>query len=264
LNLLKPIAGLEKLLLVAFIIRFIAILISAGFVLVAWSFWSQYYDGEFAEMTGMRVTEMQQYLSYLNLGSFLLLTFIYAFWVYRAYQNLERVQLKGMTYSAQTAALWVAGLALIYWLPSYNFWMYFMLLYFIVPFLVVRELYRGSAVINGKQAPHGWHFGKYSQLIVWWWAIWIAARVMEAVIPEVREEIVLSTYEAALQTGSLLLDLAGTFFWLSVMRKITQMQSEPSLLFLEELGGTVSPGPGYEDQISRPTEKPSQEEQQSE
>lgn len=264
MNLLRPIEGLEKVVLATFVIRFLVILLSTALAFMTWQFWPRFYGGEFTEETSWIVTDAFKYIGHLNSASFVLLNIVYSFWIYRAYQNLERIQLKGLTYSATTAALWTSGLALLHWLPFYNFWMYFLLLYFIVPFLVVRELYRGSNVIHGKQAPHGWHFGRYNQLIIWWWIIWIAARIIEAVAPEFRHSDGFGGHADLLLFLSLALDLFGTFLWLVVMRKITQMQTQPSQQFLEDLAGTISPGPGYEDQISRPGENTSQEEPQSE
>lgn len=232
MNVLLPLSGREKTIQILFGVRNVLNLAIIAYYVYAIYFWQGYWEGIYTEeeAIAMENYEWMWIITYLILT--IAIVVFYCIWKYRAFQNLYRAQLPGIEHTAGWSVGW-------YFIPVASLWK---------PFQAMRELARGSAVINGTASPQNWKFQPFASLFGWWWAIYIFSGVVDNVASRWSAEDFSIIYALMF---SYAVDIVSVFLAMAVIRKVTRMQSEPSMAFMEGLA-VATPGRGYEDVISRP------------
>jgi hypothetical protein len=227
MNTLLPISGREMFLKTMIISRIAIDLIYAA-LLAYLNYFDSGFTFDYDTLLAFDVVYRAAYFVHL-----IVLIIATCMWMYRASQNLHKVQLPQLEFSAGWSVGW-------WFIPIANWWK---------PFQVMRELYRGSLVIYGKASRANYRVQPFAQVVGWWWALWLVGNIFSNMAAR------LDFYEFFMMAHLVetALDIGGLLALFVIVRSITQMQTQPSVLFLDEQGIAGSPGSGYEDQISRPT-----------
>lgn len=100
-------------------------------------------------------------LAILNLCAYMGAIVTFCCWLYRAYRNLAALRVDGLAYSSG----WAVG---SFFVPFANL---------VVPFLVMKELWKGSDPAFVDEASNEWNRARGTSLQSLWWAAWLVGSI---------------------------------------------------------------------------------------
>jgi hypothetical protein len=122
----------------------------------------RYEAGEFLAFS--QLAEAEENLntaSIFNVLAAIAVAVAFLIWIYRASRNLQPLGALGQRFSPR----WAVG------------WWFVPIMFFVRPYQVMAEIWKGSAPDGTRLAPFDWQAETVSALLKWWWALWIVSSI---------------------------------------------------------------------------------------